>query len=194
MRESSPFGEDLGAAGGGIFKLLPRRRCSHKPLRKFSPAFFKRRHGSNAVGRWSSSAEDEIPISFESARKGEQVLGLAGGNHKWGFPPLKVSIPQERYTPKFCLSNVGRGAATWQRAMPSAKSRGRAVEFSNRYPRWIVLIMRREVSASIVGHLLSIAGGSFKSYRFFSPHPTRSVGGCLYCVLRFSHRKRLFKR
>ena len=58
-----------------------RRRCSHKPLRKFSPAFFKRRHGSNAVGRWSSSAEDEIPISFERARKGEQVLGLAGGGN-----------------------------------------------------------------------------------------------------------------
>ena len=32
---------------------------------------------------------------------------------------------------------------------------------------------------------LPAAGGSFKSYRFFSPHPTRSVGGCLYCVLRF---------
>ena len=27
---------------------------------KFSPAFFKRRHGSNAVGRWSPSAEGEI--------------------------------------------------------------------------------------------------------------------------------------
>ena len=75
-----PIAKARGCAVG-IFKLLPRWRCSHKPLRKFSPAFFKRRHGSNAVGRWSSSAEDEIPISFERARKGEQVLGLAGGGN-----------------------------------------------------------------------------------------------------------------
>ena len=75
------------------------------------------------MGRWSSSAEDEIPISFESARKGEQVLGLAGENHKWGFPPLKVSILQERYTPKFFLSNVGRGAATCRSEQSAGSAR-----------------------------------------------------------------------
>ena len=84
----------ISGACGGNLKRLPRWRCSHKPLRKFSPAFFKRRHGSNAVGRWSSSAEDEIPISFESARKGDQVLGLAGGGN---VPHRKLGVVQTKF-------------------------------------------------------------------------------------------------
>jgi len=38
--------------------------CSHKSKEvKFWSTFFKRWHGSNAVGRWSRSAEREIPLS-----------------------------------------------------------------------------------------------------------------------------------
>ncbi len=40
-----------------LTNILPLTHCT-----KFSPAFFKRRHGSNAVGRWSPVATGEIPL------------------------------------------------------------------------------------------------------------------------------------
>ena len=58
------------------------------------------------------------------------------------------------------------------------QSSGLCGEKFKRLPRWVVLIMRWE----------------FRQFHWLSPHPTWSVGGCLYCVLRFFHRKRLFKR
>jgi len=52
---SSMFAQTKGV------KVFARRVRTNQRRQKFSPAFFKRRHGSNAVGRWSRSAEREIP-------------------------------------------------------------------------------------------------------------------------------------
>ena len=142
----------ISGSCGGIFKQIPRWRCSHNPFNT---------------------------LSFESARKRVNFLRRRkeGENHKWGFLLLLFVCPRILH-PKRQPNNVGWGQSGRRTRPPTVQTKypieGICLKFSLHYS---------EITARHVA-----AGGSFKSYRFFSPHPTLFEGLCV-AFYGYFHRK-----